>query len=57
MIRNDYPSAGDYFDRKVVQVMKSKAAFFATRLNANTEFFKASRDQRAVKSSNLDSEM
>ena len=57
MIRNDYPSASDDFDRKVVEVAKSKAAFFAAGLNANTEFSKPSCNQAAVKPSNLDGEM
>src|SRR5665213_1876638 len=57
MIRNDYPSASDHFDRKDVGVAKSKAAFFASGLNANTELSKASRDRGAVKPSNLDGEM
>ena len=63
MVRNDYPggvlagSARDDFDRKVVQVAKSKGAFFAAGLNANAEFSQASRDHVAVKPSNLDAKM
>jgi hypothetical protein len=57
MIRSDYPSASDDFDRKVVEVAKSKAAFFTDGLNANTEFSKAVRNRRSVKPSNLDCKM
>jgi hypothetical protein len=58
MVRNDYLGlASDDFDRKVVQVAKSKGAFFATGLNANTEFSQASRDQVAVKTGNFDAKM
>jgi hypothetical protein len=58
MILNDHPvSAGDNFDRKVVQVAKSKRAFFAAGLNANTEFSQSSRDQIAVKPGDPDAKM
>jgi hypothetical protein len=56
MVRNDY-SARHEFDWKVVQVAKSKGAFFAAGLNANAEFSQASRNQVAVKPGNLDAKM
>src|SRR5580698_2199736 len=57
MIRNDYPSASNDFDWKAVRVAKSKAAFFAVRLNANAMVSKPSRDQVSLKTINLNGEM
>jgi hypothetical protein len=58
MIRSDYPgSAGDDFNREVVQVAKSKSAFFAAGVNTNTEFSQSGRHQVAVKPGDLDAKM